>query len=209
MTAPIRRRTRAREIAMQILFQLDLRGVVHPAVASVDGAPAQGSSPRSPAQQNAVPAAAEHAQGGALPGDPASHLAHCQRELGCTPAQLCLEASEADAEVATFAVRLVEGTLEHLPAIDLRLQAVTRNWDLRRMANVDRNVLRMAIYELLFCQDVPPKVAINEAIELGKKYSTANSGGFVNGILDRVRIDIERERTAPAKSDKGELDATS
>ena len=62
------------------------------------------------------------------------------------------------------------------------------------MAGIDRNVLRMSMYELMHCTDVPPKVAINEAIELGKKYSTANSGGFINGILDRVRIDIEQER---------------
>jgi N utilization substance protein B len=81
---------------------------------------------------------------------------------------------------------------------------VTKNWDLRRMATVDRNVLRMAVYELAHCDDVPPKVAINEAIELGKKFSTANSGGFVNGILDRIRIDLERERAAaPPASDAG------
>ncbi len=119
-------------------------------------------------------------------------------EVGSTLAELCQQAStqddELDAEVAEFATRLVEGTVANREAIDERLQAVTRNWDLRRMAAIDRNVLRMAIYELVFCQDVPPKVAINEAIELGKKYSTANSGGFVNGILDRVRIDLDRER---------------
>lgn len=116
-------------------------------------------------------------------------------ELGKTMRELCADESEGQADVLEFATRLVEGTLAHREEIDQRLQSVTRNWDLRRMANVDRNVLRMAMHELMFCQDVPPKVAINEAIELGKKYSTANSGGFVNGILDRIRIDIERERT--------------
>ena len=127
-------------------------------------------------------------------------------EVGSTLTELCLQASavnlqsgtpqsgnphgeEPDAEVAEFATRLVEGTLANRDAIDARLQAVTRNWDLRRMAAIDRNVLRMAIYELAYCHDVPPKVAINEAIELGKKFSTANSGGFVNGILDKL---IER-----------------
>src|SRR5262245_8815701 len=148
MTAPIRRRTRAREIAMQVLFQFDLRG----------------------------PGYAE--------------------ELGKTLRELCADESEGQSDVLEFAARLVEGTLAHREEIDQRLQSVTRNWDLRRMANVDRNVLRMAMHELMFCQDVPPKVAINEAIELGKKYSTANSGGFVNGILDRIRIDIERERSS-------------
>ena len=148
MTAPIRRRTRAREIALQLLFQFDLRGSGY--------------------------------------GD----------ELGKTSAQLCADECQGEPDVLDFATRLVDGTLEHRDAIDTRLQAVTRNWDLRRMANVDRNVLRMAIYELMFCTDVPPKVAINEAIDLGKKFSTANSGGFVNGILDRVRLDLEKERAA-------------
>lgn len=148
MTAPIRRRTRAREIALQLLFQFDLRG---------DG---------------------------------------YAEELGKTLPGLCADECDGDAEVLEFTTRLVEGTLGHRTEIDLRLQGVTRNWDLRRMANVDRNVLRMAIYELMYCKDVPPKVAINEAIELGKKFSTANSGGFVNGILDRVRLDLEKERAA-------------
>ncbi|MBL8733643.1 MAG: transcription antitermination factor NusB [Planctomycetes bacterium] len=153
MTAPIRRRTRAREIAMQVLFQFDVRGEAYAG------------------------------------------------ELGKTVAAMCAEECEADNDVVTFAVRLVEGTLQQRAAIDQRLQSVTRNWDLRRMANVDRNVLRMAIYELMCCADVPPKVAINEAIELGKKFSTANSGGFVNGILDRVRIDLEQERRAGGGTD--------
>lgn len=150
MTVPIRRRTRAREIAMQILFQFDLRG------------------------------------------------AEYEQDLGQSAAEMCAELSsqegKGEGDVQEFALRLVQGTLENREAIDTKLAAVARNWDLRRMANVDRNVLRMAIYELMFCSDVPPKVAINEAIELGKKYSTANSGGFVNGILDRVRIDLEGEK---------------
>jgi N utilization substance protein B len=148
MTAPIRRRTRAREIAMQVLFQFDVRG---------DGYPG---------------------------------------EVGKTIAELCAEEADKDAEVVGFAAQLVDGTRQHLAAIDQRLQGVTRNWDLKRMATVDRNVLRMATYELMFVAEVPPKVAINEAIELGKKFSTANSGGFVNGILDRIRIDLEKERKA-------------
>jgi N utilization substance protein B len=72
------------------------------------------------------------------------------------------------------------------------------------MATVDRNILRMAAYELAHCSEVPPKVAINEAIELGKKFSTANSGGFVNGLLDRIRMDLEQERKAgSARLDDG------
>ena len=122
-------------------------------------------------------------------------------DLGKSAADLCADEGKGEADVQEFALRLVEGTLAHREAIDKKLQAVARNWDIRRMANVDRNVLRMAMYELMFCKDVPPKVAINEAIELGKKYSTANSGGFVNGILDRVRIDLEAERRATPTTD--------
>lgn len=131
-------------------------------------------------------------------------------EVGQSTAKLCSEEAEGEDEVVEFATRLVDGTREHRAAIDLKLQSVTRNWDLRRMATVDRNVLRMAVYELMFCTDVPPKVAINEAIELGKKYSTANSGGFVNGILDRIRIDLEQARkgaTTPPPAADADADA--
>lgn len=102
-----------------------------------------------------------------------------------------------DREMREFTLRLIEGTRQHQQEVDQILGAVTRNWDLHRMAAIDRNVLRMAIYELLYCADIPPKVTINEAIELGKRFSTANSGSFINGILDRVRIDIEKG-TLPA-----------
>lgn len=94
-----------------------------------------------------------------------------------------------DADAREFARRLILGTKRHRDEIDTLLKSVARNWDLRRMAAVDRNILRMSAYEMLWCRDVPPKVAINEAIELGKRFSTANSGAFVNGILDRIRID--------------------
>jgi transcription antitermination factor NusB len=86
-----------------------------------------------------------------------------------------------------FAVSLVKGTLEHLSDIDRILREVAQNWDLSRMATVDRNVLRLGAFELLYRDDIPPKVSINEAIELAKAYSTAESGTFVNGILDRVK----------------------
>lgn len=119
-------------------------------------------------------------------------------EVGKTTAELCAEEAGTETQVVEFATQLVEGTRQYVAVIDQRLAGVTRNWDLRRMATVDRNVLRMAVYELMHCTDVPPKVVINEAIDLGKKFSTANSGGFVNGILDRIRIDLEKERKAAA-----------
>ena len=146
-TPPIRRRTRARELAMQFLYENDLCG-----------------------------------GGGSEPAD------HYQARLA--------EVAEGDAEVLAFTDRLVRGTLEHRHEIDEVLRRVARNWEVRRMAVVDRNILRMAIFELTWCPDIPAKVTINEAIDMGKKFSTANSGGFANGILDKVRIDLERQPVA-------------
>jgi N utilization substance protein B len=82
---------------------------------------------------------------------------------------------------------VVDGVREHRVSIDTLIRDAARNWDLERMASVDRNALRIGCYELLHEPDVPMKVAINEAIELGKRYSTESSGAFVNGILDRIR----------------------
>lgn len=99
-----------------------------------------------------------------------------------------LKEEESDAEARKFASKLVEGTVEHLDSINEKIQSVAQNWDISRMAVIDRNVLRLATFELLHCRgDIPPKVAINEAIELGKRYSTQNSGAFINGILDKIK----------------------
>jgi len=98
-----------------------------------------------------------------------------------------LRAEERDSEACRFAQRLITGMHEHQAAIDAEIQAVAQNWQIGRMAVIDRNVLRLATYELLHCKDIPPKVAINEAIELGKRFSTANSGAFINGILDKIK----------------------
>ncbi|MEQ8762332.1 MAG: transcription antitermination factor NusB [Planctomycetota bacterium] len=92
-----------------------------------------------------------------------------------------------DAEVMVFSRQLIHGTVEHFADIDEKLQGVTKNWDIQRMATIDRNILRIAVYEMLWCRDIPPKVSINEAIELGKRYSTINSGAFINGLLDRIK----------------------
>jgi transcription antitermination protein NusB len=129
----VKRRTRARELALQFLYQLDLRG------------------------DDLLPEAREY-----------------------------VTAEERDAETTRFALRLVQGAFENKSEIDKTIQAVAQNWNISRMAVVDRNVLRLATFELLHCQDIPPKVAINEAIELGKRYSTQNSGAFINGILDKI-----------------------
>jgi transcription antitermination factor NusB len=90
-------------------------------------------------------------------------------------------------EAQDYARLLVKGTRKNLAGIDREITQVAENWDLGRMAAIDRNVLRMAIYEMLHREDIPPAVAINEAVTIAKKYSTKDSGGFVNGILDQVK----------------------
>jgi transcription antitermination factor NusB len=90
-------------------------------------------------------------------------------------------------ELQAFARQLLEGTLRMRARIDEIISAAAQNWNLKRMALVDRNILRMAVYEMLYAEDIPAKVSINEAIEMGKRYSTQQSGSFINGILDRIR----------------------
>ncbi|MGQ0614891.1 MAG: transcription antitermination factor NusB [Planctomycetaceae bacterium] len=131
----MRKRTRARELALQLLYMADVQGAE--ALAQMD--------------------------------------AFLQRH------------GENDLEVTAFARALVEGVMEQRGEIDAILTAATQNWELHRMALVDRNILRLAAHELLRAGDVPAKVAINEAIELGKRFSTQQSGSFINGILDRIR----------------------
>ena len=137
----MRRRTKAREVALQFLYQLDLRG-----------------------------------------------------ECVLEDLSEFLQGSTKDRDVQEFSLRLITGTKDLRPELDETLTKVARNWDLRRMATIDRNVLRMAIFELLYCDDIPPKVSINEAIDLGKKFSTVNSGAFINGILDRVKNEFVRNK---------------
>ncbi len=85
----------------------------------------------------------------------------------------------------------------HLPEIDERIRRYCENYEFRRISPVDRNVLRLAIYEMLYRDDIPPVVSINEAIELAKTFGGAESGRFVNGILDRVRKDLDRPARVP------------
>jgi len=92
-------------------------------------------------------------------------------------------------DVRAFAEGLVRGTAERLVEIDRILGTVAARWELRRMAAVDRNLLRLAAFEILYRPDIPPTVTINEAVEIAKKYSTPDSPSFVNGILDRLMHD--------------------
>lgn len=136
----MRVRTRARELALQFLYQMDVQGPEHRAAFD----------------------------------------AFLDVELAGKPGAI---------DAKQFARELLDGVLEHGDHIDALLRKAATNWEIQRMARVDRNALRIGCYELLYAEDIPMKVAINEAIELGKRYSTEASGAFINGILDRIRKD--------------------
>jgi N utilization substance protein B len=97
-----------------------------------------------------------------------------------------------------FAQSLVDGTIEHLDEIDQKLTSFAQDWTLSRMANVDRNVMRLAAYEILFCPDIPGRVSLNEAIELAKRFGGEESAKFVNGILDRVVDSVTKTQSKEA-----------
>ncbi len=145
------RRTRAREVALQVLYQIEL----NPA------------------------------------GEPAHLERFMQRRL-------------KDARLIAFARALVDGVRAHLSEIDDRISSVAENWRIDRMAVTDRTILRLGAFEILYLgEDVPRKVAINEALELAKRYSTAQSSRFVNGILDRIEP-AGAEPTEPAPDPESE-----
>jgi transcription antitermination factor NusB len=111
-------------------------------------------------------------------------------ELGSQTEQQIIETVIADSglddKTRIFAQSLFSLVVKNLAAIDLHIQELAENWALERMAVVDKNVMRMAVCEVEYMPDIPVKVAVNEAIELAKKYSTIESASFVNGILDKV-----------------------
>ena len=104
-------------------------------------------------------------------------------------------AHSLDPDVRTFAQQLAEGTLAHASEIDQLITTHASNWDLKRMAVVDRNILRLGVFELLYVEDVPPTVCINEAIELAKRFGDEESPKFINGILDAVYKASVKKRT--------------
>jgi N utilization substance protein B len=104
---------------------------------------------------------------------------------------------QAPREVYDFCRRLVFGVLAHQEQIDRLLSQYSENWSLERMTGVDRNVLRIATYEILCCDEIPKNVTINEAVEIGKRFGTEDSGAFVNGIIDKIARDHK-------KNDRGE-----
>ncbi len=89
-------------------------------------------------------------------------------------------------ETRKFSVQIVEGVVENIEALDLIIKKYVKNWGINRMAVIDRTVLRMGTFELIFTGDIPPKVSINEAVELAKKFGDVDSPRFVNGILDKI-----------------------
>lgn len=138
----MRNRTKAREIAIQALFQMEMRGP-----------------------------------------DIERELQSFYREQAIT------------SDVMDFAAMLIKGCWSKTKEIDEKIIDISANWDLHRMPVMDKCILRLSVYELLYEKDIPPKVSINEAIELAKKFSTENSATFVNGILDKIYTKCCKEKT--------------
>ncbi|HRZ86668.1 MAG TPA: transcription antitermination factor NusB [bacterium] len=111
-------------------------------------------------------------------------------ESGDDTLALFLREHEMDAETSAFCTGLIRGTIAKKSEIDAIITKYVDNWDISRIATVDLNVIRMAIYEMLNVADIPPIVSINEAVDIAKKYSTAESGKFVNGILDKIKKEL-------------------
>ena len=107
-------------------------------------------------------------------------------------------ATTEEAALRLFADPLIRGTLERRDELDEQIKQHALNWDLHRIAVVDRNILRLAIFEMLHRDDIPPIVSINEAVDIAKKFSTPDSGKFVNGILDKIKGELMR----PARIEK-------
>lgn len=101
---------------------------------------------------------------------------------------------KTNADLIKFARELVSGTLKHLEEIDRVVQEAAENWKMDRMAAVDRNILRCAVYEILFKSDIPAAVTINEALEIAKKYSSLESVSFINGLLDKIAHSSEKSK---------------
>ncbi len=116
--------------------------------------------------------------------------------------------------IRTFAEQLVRGTLNHKQKIDAFIAKNAINWSIERMAVVDRNILRYAVYELLYEDVIPPKVTINEALDISKKYGTPKSSAFINGILDHIHhtlitaqeLPVSRQQTTPKQTTRYDND---
>jgi N utilization substance protein B len=115
-----------------------------------------------------------------------------------TSFQTYIECSPQQQEVIDFANTLLFGTVKNLPHIDALIKKYVKNWKIERIATVDRNILRLACFELLFMGDIPPKVSINEAIELAKRFGDIDSPRFVNGVLDKIyKLETKKDEQKP------------
>lgn len=106
--------------------------------------------------------------------------------------RLFYEDKNQERDYYAFSDELIFGVIENVEAIDAKIREIASNWDFERIAKIDLSILRMATYELLFRKDIPPVVTINEAIDLSKQYSAEESRRFVNGVLDRLRGQLNR-----------------
>jgi N utilization substance protein B len=104
---------------------------------------------------------------------------------------------EVSKNAKPFFLRLVNGVKVCQDELDRLIERFSDNWKISRMSGVDRNLMRVAVYELLYCEDIPPKVSINEAIDIGRRFGTEQSPAFINGILDSIRIFLEEKKEAP------------
>lgn len=107
---------------------------------------------------------------------------------------------QVTAQSRTYVEDMVRGVLDHRPAIDTLIGACAQNWTLPRMTGVDRNVIRLSTYEMMFRPDIPPAVSINEAVEVARTLGDVSSSRFVNGLLDRVRREIVKSQKAESPS---------
>jgi N utilization substance protein B len=109
---------------------------------------------------------------------------------------------KTDDKSRQFAEELIRGVNDHLDELDKEIQKYAEHWDVRRMGAVDRNVMRLAFYEMLYRPDIPPVVSINEAVDIAKEYSSLESGKFVNGILDHACRNLKRAARTPSGNEK-------
>ncbi|HAU31609.1 MAG: N utilization substance protein B-like protein [Desulfotomaculum sp. 46_296] len=116
-----------------------------------------------------------------------------QIDLGQAPPetafQYTVQGKDLNQESIEFIRRIVFGTIQNLKILDKAIASVSRDWDLGRMAAVDRNIMRMALFEIFYCEDIPGSVSLNEAIELAKIFGTDDSSRFVNGVLGKIAED--------------------
>jgi N utilization substance protein B len=164
-------RRRAREIALQILCSVDRQPELSTA--------------------QAVRTYFAHLHGGESE-EAADHDTPDGRSAAIEARASSQAGEPGQAEVRGFSEQLVDGVREHQAELDALIGRSSRNWRLERMAWVDRNLLRLASYELLYCPATPARVAINEAIEVAKRYCAGESAAFINGVLDRVLTEIGR-----------------